>query len=74
MAISELCDEYELQPSVLYGWPSLELPVERFAGWLGIARGKFFDWRLRFGKANEHNAKGAQLQESKFSKPLFHSR
>lgn len=25
-------------------------------GWLGIARGKFFDWRQRYGKANEHNA------------------
>lgn len=33
-----------------------ELPVERFVEWLGVARGKFFDWRLRFGKANEHNA------------------
>jgi len=33
-----------------------ELPVERFVSWLGIARGKFFDWRLRYGKANEHNA------------------
>jgi putative transposase len=33
-----------------------ELPVERFVGWLGIARGKFFDWRQRYGKANEHNA------------------
>lgn len=25
-------------------------------GWLGIARGKFFGWRQRYGKANEHNA------------------
>jgi putative transposase len=33
-----------------------ELPVERFIGWIGIARGKFFDWRKRYGKANEHNA------------------
>ena len=33
-----------------------ELPVERFIGWLGIARGKFFAWRIRYGKANEHNA------------------
>lgn len=24
--------------------------------WLGIARGKFFSWRLRFGKVNEHNS------------------
>lgn len=33
-----------------------ELPVERFIGWIGIARGKYFDWRKRYGKANEHNA------------------
>jgi transposase InsO family protein len=24
--------------------------------WIGIARGKFFDWRKRYGKVNEHNA------------------
>jgi putative transposase len=33
-----------------------DLPVTRVVGWLGIARGKFFDWRQRYGKANEHNA------------------
>jgi putative transposase len=33
-----------------------ELPAEKFVGWLGVARGKFFDWRTRYGKANEHNA------------------
>ncbi len=33
-----------------------ELPVEKFVGWLGVARGKFFAWRTRYGKANEHNA------------------
>lgn len=25
-------------------------------GWLGIARGKYYDWQHRYGKANEHNA------------------
>ncbi len=34
-----------------------ELPGTRVVGWLGIARGKFFDWRQRYGKANEHNAR-----------------
>lgn len=24
--------------------------------WVGIARSKFYDWRSRYGKANEHNA------------------
>jgi hypothetical protein len=33
-----------------------ELPSERFLGWLELARGKFFAWRQRYGKANEHNA------------------
>jgi putative transposase len=25
--------------------------------WIGITRGKFFDWKKRYGKVNEHNAK-----------------
>lgn len=29
--------------------------MERFIGWIGIARGKFFDWKSRCGKVNEHN-------------------
>lgn len=32
-----------------------ELPAERFIGWLGLGR-KFYDWKSRYGKANEHNA------------------
>jgi putative transposase len=33
-----------------------ELPVTRLVEWIGIARGKYFDWRDRYGRANEHNA------------------
>lgn len=33
-----------------------DIPIERLVGWLGIARGKFYDWRSRYGCANEHNA------------------
>jgi len=33
-----------------------ELPVTRLASWLGLARSKFYDWRGRYGRANEHNA------------------
>jgi len=33
-----------------------ELPVTRLVGWLGLARSKFYDWRGRYGRANEHNA------------------
>lgn len=33
-----------------------ELSQEQFVDWLGIHRAKFFDWKLRYGRANEHNA------------------
>src|SRR5262249_8568607 len=32
-----------------------EIAADRFVGWIGIARGKFFAWKKRYGKANEHN-------------------
>ena len=32
------------------------LAQERFPPWLGVARSKFFDWKSRYGRANEHNA------------------
>jgi putative transposase len=28
----------------------------QIVGWVGIARSKFYDWKARYGKANEHNA------------------
>lgn len=34
-----------------------ELPIRRILGWAGIAPGRFYDWRDRYGKANEHNGK-----------------
>lgn len=34
-----------------------EIPVSRFVGWLGIGGSKFYQWRDRYGKANEHNGK-----------------
>ena len=33
-----------------------ELTEAKFIRWIGVARGKFFDWKKRYGKANEHNA------------------
>lgn len=33
-----------------------EITGERFIPWLGIHRAKFFRWKERYGKANEHNA------------------
>lgn len=34
-----------------------EVPIVKFVDWLGIARSKFYGWRARYGKANEHNGK-----------------
>ena len=30
-----------------------ELPLSQLIGWAGIARGRFYDWKQRYGKANE---------------------
>ena len=32
-----------------------ELPRTQVVRWLGIARGKFYEWKKRYGKVNEHN-------------------
>lgn len=32
-----------------------EIGAGRFIGWLGVSRSKFYDWRARYGKVNEHN-------------------
>jgi transposase InsO family protein len=32
------------------------IAVSSFVGWLGIGSSKFYDWRKRYGKVNEHNA------------------
>lgn len=38
-------------------WSSkTEIAADRFIRWIGVARGKFFEWKKRYGKANEHNA------------------
>src|SRR5262245_33958953 len=34
-----------------------EVPAKRLVAWLGIAEGKFYAWRKRYGRANEHNAR-----------------
>ena len=33
-----------------------EIGIGRFIVWLGVAASKFYVWRERYGKANEHNA------------------
>jgi hypothetical protein len=32
-----------------------EIGAGRFVEWLGIASSKFYGWRERYGKVNEHN-------------------
>ena len=32
-----------------------ELPAKRFVAWLGIAHGKFYQWKQHYGRAHEHN-------------------
>jgi len=37
-------------------WPEkTEIAAGRFIGWLDVAASKFYDWRERYGKVNEHN-------------------
>lgn len=33
-----------------------DIPLARFMPWIGIGTSKFYDWKQRFGKVNEHNA------------------
>lgn len=33
-----------------------DLPASRFVNWLGIGASKFYHWKNRFGKVNEHNS------------------
>ena len=37
-------------------WPEKAEVTNAFIGFIGIQRGKFFDWQKRYGKVNEHNA------------------
>jgi len=34
-----------------------ELPVILFLAWIGLAKGKFYKWRKRYGQVNEHNGR-----------------
>lgn len=33
-----------------------EIPARQFIAWLEISSSKFYDWKQRFGRVNEHNA------------------
>ena len=34
---------------------SAEIGAGRFIGWLGLRTSKFYSWRERYGRLNEHN-------------------
>jgi putative transposase len=33
-----------------------DIPATRLVRWIGLAQSKYFSWRVRYGRANEHNA------------------
>jgi transposase InsO family protein len=41
---------------VNYWTKRAEVPVRQIVGWLGVGGSKFYDWKKRYGKVNEHNA------------------
>ena len=39
------------------GWgDKTEIGVNRFLVWIDLGSSKFYDWKQRYGKVNEHNA------------------
>lgn len=46
----------EVVDYVRYWSDRTSLPATRLVGWIGIGRGKFYQWRQRYGMVNEHNA------------------
>jgi putative transposase len=36
--------------------PRTEISPLRLVAWIGLSRSKYYDWKQRYGKANEHNA------------------
>ena len=46
-----------------------EIGAGRFIGWLDITASKFYDWRERYGKVNEH--KGWVPRDGSIAKTMF---
>ena len=45
-----------------------DISAGRFIKWLDITASKFYDWRERYGKVNEHNV-GIPTKEITYSDP-----
>jgi len=46
----------EVVDYVRYWADKTDIKATKMVKWIGIARSKFYDWRSRYGKLNEHNA------------------
>ena len=46
----------ELVDYVRHWSDKTEIKAEKMVNWIGITRSKYYDWRCRYGKVNEHNA------------------
>jgi putative transposase len=40
---------------VRYWSDRTEIPTKQLVQWIGLSQSKFYDWRKRYGKVNEHN-------------------
>ena len=45
----------EVVDYVRYWSDKTEIKAKQMIDWIGITRSKFYDWRCRYGKVNEHN-------------------
>ncbi len=45
----------QLMDFVRYWSDRTELRATQLVGWLGLSRSKYYDWKDRYGKVNEHN-------------------
>jgi hypothetical protein len=46
----------EVVDYVRYWSDKTDIKAAKMIGWLNITRSKYYDWRNRYGKDNEHNA------------------
>jgi transposase InsO family protein len=46
----------ELVDYVQYWSDKTRIKAETMVNWIGITRSKYYDWRCRYGRVNEHNA------------------
>ena len=45
----------EIVDDVRYWNGRTDIPARRIVAWAGLGSSKFYDWKKRYGKVNEHN-------------------